>query len=305
MRRSLNTANPQIAGSRAYGYAGVAILGWSTAATAFKVGLNHLDGPHLLWVSSWVASLVLLLVVLYQRRMDQVRSQTWQQVRLSALQGSLNPCGYYLVLFGAYDRLPAQAAMALNYTWPLALALLAVPLLGEKLRPKTLLALGISLMGVILMAADGQSEGLPIKDPLGVVLALGSVTLWAGYWLLNVRDPRPAELKLLMSFGFGSLWITLVLPLLTTPTWPSWTGWAAGSYIGLMEMGLAFIFWLRGLELAPHRGVLSNWVYLAPFGSLIWIRLILGETIALTSVVGLLLILGSILWQSQPNPPQP
>ncbi len=285
---------------RAYGYAGVAILGWSTAATAFKVGLAHLDGLHLLWISSLVSTLVLVVAITCQGQFPQIRHQTWDQIRLSALQGSLNPCGYYLVLFGAYDRLPAQAAMALNYTWPLALALLAVPLLGEKLRPKTLLAIGISLIGVVLIAGGVQSAW-QIQDPLGVVLALGSVTLWAGYWLLNLRDPRPAELKLLMSFGFGSLWITLLLPLLTTPAWPSWTGWAAGSYIGLMEMGLAFIFWLRGLELAPHRGALSNWVYLAPLGSLVWIRLILGETIALTSVMGLLLILGSILWQSQPN----
>jgi hypothetical protein len=33
-------------------------------------------------------------------------------------------------LFEAYDRLPAQVAQALNYTWALTLTLLAVPVLG-------------------------------------------------------------------------------------------------------------------------------------------------------------------------------
>ena len=38
----------------------------------------------------------------------------WQQ---SLLPGLLNPCLYYLVLFKAYELLPAQQAQALNYSW--------------------------------------------------------------------------------------------------------------------------------------------------------------------------------------------
>lgn len=48
--------------------------------------------------------------------------------------GLVNPCLYYLLLFSAYDRLPAQEAMAINYTWTLTLTYLAVPLLGHRLR---------------------------------------------------------------------------------------------------------------------------------------------------------------------------
>jgi drug/metabolite transporter (DMT)-like permease len=282
-------------------YATIAILGWSTAATAFKLGLGYLDPPHLVLIASGISGLVLVGILAIQGRLGLLWRQTWAEIALSALQGSLNPCGYYLVLFWAYSRLSAQAAMALNYTWPLALALLAVPLLGEPLRLKTVLAIGISLLGVLLIATEGNWSSLAGQDPVGVGLAVGSATLWGLYWLLNVRDPRPAEIKLCLAFGFGTLYTALLLPILSAPTWPPLGGWLAGSYIGLMEMGLAFVCWLRALELTPHRGSLANAVYLAPFASLLWIGLILGESIALTSVAGLALILASVLWQSQPN----
>ena len=37
--------------------------------------------------------------------------------------GLINPCIYYLLLFQAYDRLLAQQALALNYTWPIVLVI--------------------------------------------------------------------------------------------------------------------------------------------------------------------------------------
>ncbi|MFS8884029.1 DMT family transporter [Synechococcus sp. R55.3] len=286
---------------RAYVYLAAAILGWATAASAFKFGLRYLSPTVLLIFSAFSSCLILGIVLVVTGRARLIGRQKGSQVRLSALQGLLNPLGYYGVLFQAYDRLSAQAAMALNYTWPLVLALLAVPLLGERFRWRLVLALGVSLLGVVLVATGGSWGTLQVEDPWGVLLAVGSSGLWALYWLLNVRDGRDAVLKLFMGFLFGSLYGLLLLPLQEV----SWTvaglGWAA--YIGLAEMGLTFVFWLRALELAGHRGSLANWVYVTPFLSLGLIAVLLGETIALGSVVGLGLILASNLWGSHREKP--
>lgn len=286
---------------RAYVYLAAAILGWATAASAFKFGLQHLSPTVLLIFSALSSCLILGIVLVVTGRARLIGRQRGSQIRLSALQGLLNPLGYYGVLFQAYDRLSAQAAMALNYTWPLVLALLAVPLLGERFRWRLVLALGVSLLGVVLVATGGSWGTLQAGDPWGVLLAVGSSGIWALYWLLNVRDGRDAVLKLSMGFLFGSLYGLLLLPFQEV----SWTvaglGWAA--YIGLAEMGLTFVFWLRALELAGHRGSLANWVYVTPFLSLGLIAVLLGETIALGSVVGLGLILASNLWGSHREKP--
>ncbi|MEN9261654.1 MAG: DMT family transporter, partial [Thermostichus sp. HHBFW_bins_43] len=141
---------------RAYFYLAAAILGWATAASAFKLGLQHLSPTVLLIFSALSSCLVLGVVLVVTGRTRLIREQSRAQVRLSAVQGLLNPFGYYLVLFQAYDRLPAQAALALNYTWPLVLALLAVPVLGERFRWRMLFALGVSLLGVVLVATGGS-----------------------------------------------------------------------------------------------------------------------------------------------------
>ncbi|MEN9203460.1 MAG: DMT family transporter [Thermostichus sp. DG_1_6_bins_120] len=278
----------------AYPYLVAAILGWATAASAFKLGLQYFSPTVLLIFSALSSCGILWMVLLLSGRARLVRQQSRGQIRLSAVQGLLNPFGYYLVLLQAYARLPAQAALALNYTWPLVLALLAVPLLRERFRWRLLLALGVSLLGVVLVATGGAWDSLRAGDPLGVLLAVGSAGIWALYWLLNVRDGRDGVLKLWMGFVFGSLYCLTLLPFQTLQWSGAGLGWAV--YIGLAEMGLTFVFWLRALELSDHRGSLANWVYVTPFLSLGLIAWILGEAIAPASVVGLGLILGSNLW---------
>ncbi len=283
----------------AYGYVALAIMGWSTAATAFELGLRHVDAVQLLSLATLSSSGILGLALTLQGKLPLLKQQTRDQIKLSALQGLINPFGYYLILFQAYDRLPAQAAMALNYTWPLTLALLSVPILGESLRRATLIAIGISLAGVLLIATQGDLSTLQLDDPIGVALALGSSILWASYWLMNVRDRRDAGVKLLMGFTFGTLYTWLSLPILSSVVEPTEKILAIGGYIGLAEMGLAFVCWLKALELASDKGAIANVVYISPFLSLVWIAVVLQESVRLSSVVGLVLIVLSILWQSR------
>jgi hypothetical protein len=111
-------------------------------------------------------------------------------LRAAAL-GVLNPFLYYLVLFAAYDRLPGQIAMALNYAWPVVLALLAVPLLGQPLTRPQLLAIGLSFVGAVVIVMGGRFGFDGGLDPMGVALALGSTLVWALFWLAECpRRPR-------------------------------------------------------------------------------------------------------------------
>jgi drug/metabolite transporter (DMT)-like permease len=184
----------------------------------------------------------------------------------------------------------------------LVLALLAVPILGEQLRGRTLVAIGISLIGILLIATGGDLTTLQVKDPYGVGLALISAGIWALYWLATVRDQRDAVVKMVMGFFFGSGYSLLLLPILSVPRLPSLQEFLLAGYVGIAEMGLTFVFWLKVLETAPDKGAIANCVYIAPFLSLALIALILKEAIAPASVLGLIVIIASILWQSRHSP---
>ena len=118
---------------QAYIYAISAVFLWSTAATAFKLSLRVLDPIQLLFYAVLASSIVLGLIIVAQGKWSAIFLCTRRQYLQSLGMGLLNPCAYYLVLLRAYDLLPAQEAQPLNYTWAIALALLSIPLLKQKL----------------------------------------------------------------------------------------------------------------------------------------------------------------------------
>ena len=110
-----------------------AVLLWSTVATAFKLALREIDVFQLLFYAVSSSAGVLLCIVWRQNKLPLVREYFKRHTGYFFLMGLLNPLVYYLVLLRAYDLLPAQQAQTINYTWAITLALLSVPLLGQKL----------------------------------------------------------------------------------------------------------------------------------------------------------------------------
>ena len=282
--------------TRATLYALAAVLLWSTVASAFKITLRAVDPATLLLHAAWSSTAVLLLVLAAQRRLGRLRA-TGRELARSAALGLLSPFAYYLILFEAYDRLPGQEAQPLNYTWAIALALLSIPLLKQRIRPASLLALLVSFTGVVVIATRGDVTGLRFHDPVGVGLALGSSLVWALFWILNLRDGRDAVVKLAWCFLFGTAYVLAFAAATGRLAAPPEAGLAGAVYTGLFEMGLTFVLWLRALSLSRTTAQVSNLIFLSPFVSLVLLRFVAGETIHVSSVAGLALIVGGIVAQ--------
>ncbi|MGL6251020.1 MAG: DMT family transporter, partial [Billgrantia desiderata] len=282
-----------------FGLGAVAL--WSTVATAFKVALGYMSPLELMWLASAVSWLLMGVLVMRQGLLGQALRRGW---RTAAWAGLMNPVAYYLVLFGAYARLPGQEAMALNYTWALAMAFLAVPILGQRLTRTDVVAGLIAYSGVWVIATRGQVLDVAFADPLGVGLALASTLLWALYWLLNVRDARPPLVAQWQNFSVGLPVLTLLMLLGPGFSWHGWAALGAGVYVGLFEMGIAFVLWQLAVHRVSRTARVSNLIFLSPPVSLLLLYLVVGEPILLSTLVGLLLILGGLglqQWQKAPR----
>ncbi len=263
-----------------------AVLLWSTVASAFKLSLRYMSPLQLLLYASLTSLIV--FGFLYSREFS-LRKENLR----SAYLGLINPLLYYTVLFSAYDRLPAQEAQALNYTWPLMLVLLSIPLLGKKPGARTVLGLFIGFLGALVVATKGNITGLNFSDPVGVALGLGSAVIWASYWILNLRDDRPLIEKMFWNFLFGFAYVSVVLTLSGGPAVPPAEGLVGAAYVGLFEMGVTFLLWYKAVE--GDMAFASNLAYLVPFLSLFFISLVVGEGIAPATVLGLAMIVGGII----------
>jgi len=282
---------------RAFIYAGLTILFWGTSASAFKIGLRHLDYFQLLFVAILTTVIFLFFVLAYQRKLVLLKQLSRKEYLHSVLLGFLNPFLYYTVLFIAYNRLPAQVAQPLNFVWPITLVLLSIPILNQKLKFKSFMALLLSFFGVIIISSEGNLTNMEFSDSLGVFLALGSSFVWALFWLYNVKDKRNEVLKLFLNFLFALLLITITLLLFSDFRSININGVFAGIYIGLFEMGITFVLWLKVLKLAVRTEKIGNLIFLTPFCSLVFIRIILGEELFLTTFFGLILIVVGIFIQ--------
>ena len=282
---------------RAIWFALAAVLCWSTVASAFKLSLQYLSPLQLVTIASLVSTVFMGAVVLWQRRWAEVgvawrRSWGW----FLAL-GFCNPFLYYLVLFHAYDLLPAQQAQPLNYTWGVVLALLSVPVLKQKLRRQDLLAGLVCYGGVLVIATQGNLSQLQFEQPLGVALALFSTLIWSCYWLLNTRIGGNAAINLFLTFCCGLPWLAAAVWWQGGWQWPPVAGWIGAVYVGLFEMGIAFLLWQAALLNCDNTARISNYIYLSPPLSLLLIALLVGETIHPATIAGLGLILVGVAIQ--------
>jgi len=281
----------------AYIYALIAVLFWSTAASAFKLTLRYTDVFGLLLYSSITSLAALFIVLLVQGEIALLLACSKRDVIRSFCVGLLNPFLYYIVLFKAYSLLPAQQAMTLNYTWPVMLVILSIPMLKQKITARSIAAVTISFTGVIVIATQGSFTSLRFSSPAGVVLAAGSSVIWALFWIFNVQDRRDEVVKLFLNFTSGTVFIliaSLLFSGITAPTLPAACGMV---YIGLFEMGITFVLWLTALRLSKTTAQVSNLVYLSPFLSLFFIHAVVGETIAVSTIAGLALIMSGIMLQ--------
>lgn len=282
---------------KAYLYALLAVLFWSTVASAFKISLRYLDPIQLLLYAGSVSTLLLAAILVVQGKFRLIFCCTRKQYAMSLLLGVLNPFLYYLVLFKAYDLLPAQQAQPLNYTWAITLALLSVPLLGQKLRLAELGALLVSYVGVVYIATQGNPFSLHFTDGTGVLLALASTVIWALYWIYNARDTRDPVVALLVNFLCSFPFVLAYCLFFSELVWPPLPGLIGAIYIGFFEMGVCFVFWLLAMRYAENTARISSLIFLSPFLSLFFIHFLVGEEILPATFVGLVLIVGGLLWQ--------
>ena len=283
--------------TKAYVYGLTTVLLWSTVASAFKLSLRHVDHFQLLLYACVVSILVLSVILTARGGWRLVLSCSTGQYAQSLALGVLNPFLYYLILFKAYDLLPAQEAQPLNYTWALTLTFLSVPLLGQRIGARELLAGLVSYSGVVVISVRGDVTGLRFSDPLGVGLALGSTVIWALYWIYNTRDDRDPVAGLWLNFVFGFPFVVAACWLFSDLRVASLPGLMGAAYVGLFEMGVTFDCWLMALRLATNTAQVGYLIFVSPFLSLVFINLVVGEAIRSGTLVGLGLIVAGLVVQ--------
>jgi len=283
--------------NKAYVFAGIAIFFWSTVASAFKLSLEHLEPIQLVFYSTLFSVCVLFVILIYQGKAHLIKRFSRADLLRCALLGILNPCLYYIILFQGYDALPAQEAMVINFSWPVMMVILSIPILKQSIDIKSFLSIILCYIGVIAIATGGDLLSLSFNSPKGVFYMLFSTVIWSLFWLLNTKNKNDPLVSLFLIFLFSSPIIFLIMYFTDSFVVPSIEGLMGSIYIGFFEMGISIILWQSALKISTTVSRVASLVFITPFMSLVVLYLVLGEKILASTFFGLILICAGLILQ--------
>lgn len=203
----------------------------------------------------------------------------------------------------ALERLPASAYIVIIYTYPALVALLSLVILRERLPGIGWLALGLTLIGVVLtvptLFSDLQQVDADRQSVLiaGVIFTLVNALLYALYIVLSGRLLRgQSELAKASAWGItGSAVVAAVVLLLRGPVMPgSLTEWGALVGIVIVSTVIPIFAFYAGIRLlgAARASIVAT---VEPVMTLTLAALILNERMEPIQLVGAALIIASVV----------
>lgn len=191
-------------------------------------------------------------------------------------------------LFAVANKLTTAAnAIVLQFTAPAFVILLMALLYHEKPRRVDLLTCGAVLLGVILFFVDGiQAGNLP-----GNIAAVVSGVCYAGVFMMNTGEKADA----ISSCFLGQLTAGVLLtPLCFGETDFSVPTLAAVFALGAVQVGGAYILFSLGIKRTPP--VTASLITgMEPIMNPLWVALFYGEAVSTLSVIGSVIVVGSIV----------
>ncbi len=263
---------------------GIALLvatafGWGSNWPLLKLLLTELPPLSARGVSGVAAGLGFALGATLFGVSLRVPAGMWPRLLLATL---LNVTAWMGLATYGLSWLGASEGAIVAYTVPVWAALFAWPVLGEAPTPRRLLALGLSLSGVVLLFA-GQGLELGLAKAPGIALMAAAPLLFALGTVLGKRYPlaMPPVAAVAWQVGLGCLPLLLLGLAFETQRWGtlSTQGWIFMGWMTAVPLGLAYLTWFEAIKrvpatfatvamlLAPMVGVAGAAIFLAePFG---------------------------------------
>jgi probable blue pigment (indigoidine) exporter len=197
--------------------------------------------------------------------------------------------------------LHASEAVIISYTLPIWTALLARPLLGERLTFARGFGMALGLSGVILLVLVQPEGGRGWTTLLGAALALSGSVLFALGAVLSKLTPlaMPPVAAVGWQIGLGTVPLLLAM-FVEQPSFDAIDarGWLALTASGVLALGLGYIAWFAALQRLPA-SLVTIGSLLVPMIGVSSSGILLGEPLGLRECGALALTLGGVVIASR------
>ena len=138
----------------------------------------------------------------------------------------------------------AAAAILLQFTAPVFIILIELVLYKKKPRFSEIVAVSVTILGMLLFFADSLEAG----GALGNLLAIASGLSFAGVFVCNKRSDVDTEQSLFLGFLINSV---IGMPFAFFSVTPEASAWIAATFLGVVQVGVAYILFSIGIKQTP------------------------------------------------------
>jgi len=270
-----------------YFYVAAAAVIWGSNGVI--VNLVPYDAYTVAFFRVVFASLTLLPVVLLTRKREVMNTVRHWKIMLSL--GCLLALGWAL-LFHSMKLIAIANAVLLNYMAPIFVALLAPLVLKEKLEKSTLLALAVSVAGIVVIS---YQQNLRISDPdnfnlAGIILGLLAGLAYAGFVVISKRALSSFSSPVVAFYSYSVASICLLPFVIGTDFSPDLTPWMLMLVLGIFNTAFAVTLYLKGLGMIKAQKAVI-FTYLEPASAVVFGFFFLAQPPTPLMLVGGFLIL--------------
>jgi drug/metabolite transporter (DMT)-like permease len=268
----------------------VLCLGWGTTWVTMRMALEEIPPFSMRLATLSLGAAVLTSFARFQGRSLAIpHRRTWIHICMASL--------FNIVAFSVFTpfaQLSAETSRVaiMVYTMPIWAAMIARPVLGERLTPTRMVALALCIAGMTVLIAPLAGLGIPI----GIMLALAAAMSWAAgtvylKWARLEGDPMAITIWQLV---FGVAAMAICLPVFEGTLHLSASAWSLFGliYSGIIGSGLCYFLWFGIVRRLPAStaalGILSS-----PVIGVITAMIVLGERPTWADTIGFALMLSA------------
>lgn len=218
------------------------------------------------------------------RRIAPVR---WKMVFLRAALSSFTSVSWYL----SWREMKLADTYALGFTAPLIMTLLAIPLLGERIRWRRMLSTLLGFSGVLVMLRPGGDLWTPALPLLMTGIVTMAVTRIMARQLSLTETPECQAFWLMVSHAAAGVLLLGMFPPGLGGGWQVWTALIfLGVSSGLAHCVFTFAYGLAPVSaLAPYEYTMLIWGGAAGF-------VVFGEVPSWTTLAGAAIVAAAGLY---------
>jgi drug/metabolite transporter (DMT)-like permease len=235
---------------------------------------------------------------------DRSTRPTGAEIKRLLVLGFLGHGVYQMLFIYGIARTRAGTAALVISSSPAIIAIVMRIFRNERLAPRAVIGIVLSIAGILVVMAGSTREAHGSASLVGDLMILAAVCCWAFYslWLKPLTHLGGTQLAAWTLLGGAAPLAILASPSMLRTDFGAIVPltWAAIAYSGLLSMGLAYLWWYRGVRvIGPTRTAM--FANLQPIIAVLVSWPLLGETPTAWQGVGALGVMAG-LWLTRQAP---